>query len=169
MNYSYYTNRRSTDWKSVLGLSAVVLLVVMVIGWLIAEFVCTRNFIGVLVSKDTPIRYSYDEERTVVNTDKDGKVTVTTKGDDETIAHQRWVMGFYVDGSIREVSAGSYSARVPYARAPEMALRRLREGAVEPPLYTHAQFNRTYLVKVRGWLLDGTVVETTDMATIKAE
>lgn len=160
---------RSYDWKSLFLISLIGTVVVALVAWLIAEFACTRSFVGALVSKTTTVWYSYDEERTTVHTDDDGHTTVSRDGDDETVAHERYVLTFYVDGRMREVSAGTRSAKVPYVRADALALRRLRETTSEPPVYTHASVKRQYLVKVSGWLIDGTVKELVDLATIKAE
>lgn len=160
---------RNRDWKSIILFTSAVLVGVALIAWSIAEFVCTRSFVGTLVGKNTSVWYSYDEERTVVRTDSKGNVTIETEGDDETVAHQSYVLTFYVEGRMREVSAGTRRARVPYVRAAAVALKRLQDTTSEPPIYTHAQTTRQYVVKVSGWLLDGTVKELEDLATIKAE
>lgn len=160
---------RYFDWKAFFIAAGLIVAGVLLVAWLIAEFVCTRSFVGSLVGKNTVVWFSHDEERTVVNTDSEGHTSVSREGDDETVAHERYVLTFYVDGKMREVPAGSCSARVPYVRADDLAMKRLRETTSEPPVYTYAVVRRQYLVKVRGWMVDGTVKELVDLATIKAE
>lgn len=148
-----------------LGIIAPLLLV----AWLVAELVCERSFVGTLASKHDEVNYYHDERETDIETDAEGRVSVTTSGTDETVATRRYLLTFSVDGRTRMITAGAQSARVPYVRADHMALQRLNASAVEPALYTHCTLQRQYLVKVRGWLLDGRLVEITDLATIAAE
>jgi len=166
---SYGTSYSSDTWKGYLGIGALVLLVGAVITWLIMEFVCTRSFVGALVGKHEVISYSHDERETTVSTDADGNTHVSTDGEDRTDAHRRYVLTFFVDHKMREVTAGTESARVPYVRADHLALQRLNANRREPTWYTHGQLQHQYLVQVRGWLFDGTVLEMTDIATIPTE
>lgn len=168
--YSRYSrNYNSSDWKSYMGPVAIGLVVVLVIAWGIAEFACTRTFIGTLNSKHASVTYTYDQERMCVDVDEDGDTHVTTKGDDETVAHKKYILTFFSDGEMREVTAGNFRARVPYVRREDLALAALNNSHAEPGFYTHAKTNTEYLVTVSGWLLDGTVEDLTPMDSIKAE
>lgn len=166
--YNYSTNSyRSgfSNWKSYVGPVLLVLVVVLLVIWMIMEFACSRTFVGTLVSKETPISFSYDEEEVTY----DDKGRRHTSGDDETIAYKKYLLTFYCDGKMREVTAGSSRGRTPNVRRNDLALAALYQNDVEPPHYTYSKMNTEYLVKVSGWLLDGTVEDLTPLASIKAE
>lgn len=137
----------------------------LLISWAIAEFCSTRTFVGTLVSKETPITFTYDEERLTI----DDKGHVSTTGDDETIAHKRYLLTFYCEGEMRTVTAGGSRGRTPYVRREDLALAALAANDVEPPTYTHSKLNVEYIVKVSGWLLDGTVEEVTPLSAVRLE
>jgi hypothetical protein len=160
----YYSRPRNRFYDSIPAILAI-LVAVLVASWLVAEFVCTRTFIGTLVSKETPIYFTYDEERLTVDSDGD----VSTTGDDETIAYKKYLLTFYADGEMREITAGTSRGRVPYVRADAAALQALAANDVEPAHYTYTKMNVEYLVTVSGWLLDGSIEEITPMSAIKAE
>lgn len=165
-----FDRRYGRDWGSIAMITGVVLAVALLTAWLIAEFVCTRSFVGTLVGKHDEVYYQHDERETSVSTDDDGHVSVSTSGDDETIAVRTYILTFFVeDRKMRPVKVGTQRARVPYVRADAMALQKLNAEAVEPAFYTHGQLRRQYLVKVRGWLMDGTVAEMIDLATMNTE
>jgi hypothetical protein len=50
-----------------------------------------------------------------------------------------------------------------------LALAALAANDVEPPIYTYGKVNVEYIVKVSGWLLDGTVEDMTPMSSVKVE
>lgn len=160
---------RSDDWKGWLGIGAITVAVGLLITWVIMEFVCTRSFTGELVGKNADVSYSHDERRMVISEDKDGHRSTSYRGTDRTTAYRTYNLVFFVEGQMREVSAGKNSASVPYVRSDTMALHKLDSESTEPAFYTHGQLNHQYLVKVRGWLFDGRIVEMTDLITIKAE
>lgn len=165
-----FDRRCSRDWGSLAMIAGVVLVVGLLAAWLIAEFVCTRSFVGTLVGKHDEVSYQHDERETTVSTDSDGDVSVSTSGDNETIAIRTYILTFFVeDRKMRPVKVGTQRARVPYVRADAMALQKLNAEAVEPAFYTHGQLRRQYLVKVSGWLIDGTVTEMIDIATMNTE
>lgn len=157
------------DLKARLRIGAIIAVAITLLGWMIAEFACTRSFVGTLVSRDATISYDHDERRMVIKEDKDGDRHVSYQGSDRTTAHRVYRLTFYAEGQMREIKAGSYSDSVPYVRADTLALQKLDEESVEPAFYTHGKLQQQYVVKVRGWLLDGSIVEMTDLATIKAE
>jgi hypothetical protein len=70
---------------------------------------------------------------------------------------------------MREITTGTSRGRVPYVRADAAALQALAMNDTEPPHYTYAKMNTEYLVKVSGWLLDGSIEDMTPMSSIKAE
>jgi hypothetical protein len=157
------------DLKAWLGIGSIIVVCLALLGWLIAEFACTRSFVGTLVSRDATVSYDHDERRMVIKEDKDGDRHVSYRGSDRTTARRVYRLTFYAEGQMREIKAGSYSASVPYVRSDMLALQKLNEACVEPTFYTHGKLQQQYVVKVRGWLLDGSIVEMTDLATIKAE
>lgn len=169
MSYGYYGYRPRNRFLEVLPAILLVIGVLLVITWVIAEFCCTRTFIGTLVSKETPITFTYDEERLTVETDSEGNTSVETTGDDETIAYKRYLLTFYADGEMREITAGTSRGRVPYVHADAAALQALAANDVEPPTYTYAKMNVEYMVTVSGWLLDGTVEDVTPMSAVRVE
>jgi hypothetical protein len=162
MSYYYRPHNRFYD---AIPAILVGLALVLAASWLVAEFVCTRTFIGTLVSKETPISFTHDSERTYY----DDKGNRHTSGDDETIAYKKYLLTFYAEGEMREITAGTSRGCVPYVRADAAALQALAANDVEPAHYTHTKMNTEYLVKVSGWLLDGSIEEITPMSAIKAE
>lgn len=174
MGYSYGYGcryRNDTDWPKVLGFSVAILLVVLLIAWAIVEFTSTRTFQGRLSSKHPEVYYTHDEETTSIHTDAEGNVSITTSGSDETVAHISYKLNFYDmnTGKLRSVSAGHFSARVPYIRADAMAYQRLMANHSEPAHYTYTRVNEEYLVDVRGWLLDGAVKDITLLKLVPKE
>jgi hypothetical protein len=133
------------------------------------EFACTRSFVGALVGRNAEVSYSHDERREHTKTDKDGHTHTSHSGSDRTTAYRTYTLTFYVEGKMREVTVGRTSASVPYVRADMAALQALNANTTEPAFYTYGQLQRQYLVKVKGWLFDGSVTEMTDLATIKTE
>jgi len=167
MYYSNYNN--SSRFKELVPGILLVIVLVLGIGWMIAEFACTRTFVGTVVSKDSTITFSHDERETHIRTDKEGNVKVTHSGTDETIAYKKYIVTFYCEGKMREITTGTSRGRVPYVRADAAALQALAMNDTEPPHYTYAKMNTEYLVKVSGWLLDGSIEDMTPMSSIKAE
>jgi hypothetical protein len=174
MGYSYaygcrYSN--GTEWPKVLMIVGGVLLVVLLIVWLIVEYNSTRTFMGRLSSKFPEVHYTHDEETTVIRTDAEGNTSISTSGSDETVAHIRYMLNFYDmnTGKLRSVSAGNFSARVPYVRADAMAYQRLMANHSEPAHYTYTKVNEEYLIDVRGWLLDGAVKDITLLKLVPKE
>lgn len=165
----YYRN--GMDWPKVLMVTGGILVGVLLIVWLIVEFNSTRTFMGRLSSKFPEVHYTHDEERTTMHTDGDGITTFSTSGSDETVAHINYKLNFYDmnTGKLRSVSAGSYSARVPYIRADAMAYQRLMANHSEPAHYTYTKVNEEYLIDVRGWLLDGAVKDITLLKLVPKE
>jgi hypothetical protein len=164
MRYGYYSRNDFLvdgipDW---LTIGAGVTLIVMIIGFIAAECLCTRTFDGTLVSKDTAISMSYDEERTYY----DAKGNRHTSGSDETIATKTYTLTFYSNGQMRTVKAGESRGRVPYVHSDAAALAALALNDVPPPFYIHPKMKVAYAVKVSGWLIDGKVV---DMDVLTAE
>lgn len=155
--------------KEWLGIGCGVIGALCLITWVILEFACTRSFVGALVGKHDEVSYTHDERRTHTETDKDGHTRTWHTGSDRTTAYRRYVLTFFVEHRMREVTAGTTSAQVPYVRADHLALQALNTNSVEPAYYTHGKFQRQYLVVMRGWLFDGEIVEMTDMEVIKAE
>jgi hypothetical protein len=175
---SYYSSYRASQtpfekFKEVLPFVAIGTFVVLAVAWVIAEFACTRSFVGTLSSKEAAVCYSYDHERTEikVHTDKDGNTHVSThhRGSDETVAHINYKLAFYSEGELRNISAGKFSGRVGRVNADEAAYQTLMSNHTEPGLYTHTRKDVTYLVTVSGWLLDGTLVDAVDVNTLPAE
>ena len=165
MSYGYYGYRPRNRFYEAIPAILVGVVVALVIAWAIAEFCCTRTFVGTLVSKEAPISFSYDEERSYY----DDKGKRHTSGDDETIAHKKYLLTFYADGEMRTVTAGSSRGRTPRVRREDLALAALAANDVEPVHYTHGKLNVEYIVKVSGWLLDGTVEDMTPMSAVKVE
>lgn len=165
---SYYSRPRIRFYDAIPAI-LVGLALVLAASWLVAEFVCTRTFIGTLVSKDCPVSFTYDSERVVMETDGEGHVSTSIEGDDETIAYKKYLLTFYAEGEMREITAGTSRGRVPYVRADAAALQALAANDVEPAHYTYTKMNVEYLVTVSGWLLDGSIEEITPMSAIKAE
>jgi hypothetical protein len=127
-----------------------VLLIAALIAWVVAEFAVTKSFVGALVSKGISVSYSRDYE------------------DDETTATKRYELTFYVDGNMKTVLVEKQRAtRIGWSEA--AALQKLEANNSEPAEFTHAKVQRQYVVKTRGWIIDDTVIEITDLATIKAE
>lgn len=155
--------------QSKIFIGIAVTLVTLLIGWFIMEFTHTRTFYGTLANKYTNIYYTYDEERTETHVDSDGHVSYSHRGSDETTAHINYVLEFYCNGTVRTVSAGNYSASVPYIHADAMALRKLYNMHTEPAHYTYTQLKEEYSVVVRGWLLDGCVKDITLMKLMPKE
>ncbi len=166
---NYSSNRYGSNWKSYVGPVLLGLVVVLGITWAIMEFACSRTFVGTLVSREAPITFTYDEERVTVTTDDEGETHISTTGDDETIAYKKYLLTFYANGEMRTVTAGSSRGRSPHVHREDLALAALAANDVEPPHYTYAKMNAEYLVKVSGWLLDGTVEDLTLLDSIKAE
>ncbi len=154
---------------SIAKVVTICLLGVATIGWIVAEFTCSRTFVGTLVSRETTITFSYDEERTTIKTDGNGMPHTSTTGDDETIAYKKYLLTFYADGEMRTVTAGTSRGYTPHVRREDLALAALAANDVEPPIYTYAKLETQYLVQVSGWLIDGTVRDITPLETIKAE
>jgi len=159
MSYSYNYGFRcpQTKWERIYNALPVIGLIVAVgvlIWWGIMEATHERYFYGNLMSKRTDVWYSHDTEHTVVHTDADGYTSFSTSGSDETIAHIKYVLTFDDHGSSRELSADSFSARVPYVYADEMAFDKLMRSHIEPPVYTFAKIGEEYSLTVRGWLID---------------
>lgn len=165
MSYGYYGYRPRNRFLEFLPAILLGVGVLLVISWAVAEFCCTRTFVGTLVSKEAPITFSYDEERTYY----DDKGNRHTSGDDETIAHKKYLLTFYADGEMRTVTAGGSRGRTPRVRREDLALAALAANDVEPPTYTHSRLNVEYVVKVSGWLLDGTVEEVTPLSAVRLE
>lgn len=165
---SYYYRPRNRFYGAIPAI-LVGIAVTLAVAWGIAEIVCTRTFIGTLVSKEAPITFTHDERRLVTHTDGEGHVSISHKGNDETIAHKRYLLAFYADGEMRQITAGTARGCVPYVRAEAAALQALAANDVEPAHYTHTKTNVEYLVTVSGWLLDGSIEEITPMSAIKAE
>jgi hypothetical protein len=161
----YGSYRSSPDYKGIAMVVALCLLGALFIGWIIAEFCCTRTFVGTLVSREAPITFTYDEERLSINSEGE----LETSGDDETIAYKRYLLTFYADGDMRTVTAGTSRGRTPRVRREDLALAALAANDVEPPIYTYGKVNVEYIVKVSGWLLDGTVEDMTPMSSVKVE
>ena len=165
MRYGYYGYRPRNRFIEAIPPVLLVVGVLLVIAWAIAEFGCSRSFVGTLVSKETPISFSHDEERLTV----DSEGHVSTEGDDETIAYKQYVLTFYADGEMRTVTAGTSRGRVPYVYRDDLALAALAAHDVEPAYYTHGKTNVQYVVKVSGWLMDGTIQEMTPLSAMKVE
>jgi hypothetical protein len=161
----YGSYRPRPDYKGIAMAVTLCLLGAAFIAWIIAEFCCTRTFVGTLVSREAPITFTYDEER--LSVDSDGKLE--TSGDDETIAYKRYLLTFYANGEMRTVTAGTSRGYTPHVKREDLALAALAANDVEPPLYTYGKVNVEYIVKVSGWLLDGTVEDMTPMSSVKVE
>jgi len=161
---SYYSGYRpESRWsnlKDALPLVLLVLVVVLTVAWLIAEFVCTRSFIGTLSFKETEVSYSHERRRL----GEDG-----WEGEDETTARIDYKLTFYSEGKLRPVSVDYFSESVKRVNADSEALQKLMASHVEPALYTHTQTELTYLVTVSGWLLDGKLIDAVNINTIRAE
>jgi len=147
--------------KEALPVVAIGLVVVLAIAWVIAEFACTRSFVGRLSSKHTEVDYKDNRK----HPDGEGGF----HGENSTVAYIDYKLLFYVEGSLRPVSAGKFSAKINRRHAEEEAYDRLMSEHVEPALYTHTQKELTYLVTVKGWLLDGTLVDAVNVDTLPAE
>lgn len=117
------------------------------------------------MSREAPISFTYDEERISINS----KGELTTSGDDETIAYKRYLLTFYANGEMRTVTAGTSRGRTPRVRRGDLALAALAANDVEPPHYTYGKVETEYLVKVSGWLIDGTVEDMTPVSSVKVE
>ena len=167
--YGSYSYRSRPDYKSIAMVVTLCLLGAAFIAWIIAEFACSRTFVGTLVSREAPITFTYDQERLTVETDDKGNTHISTTGDDETIAYKKYLLTFYADGEMRTVIAGTARGRTPRVRREDLALAALAANDVEPPIYTHAKMNTEYIVKVSGWLIDGTVEDITPMSNVKVE
>jgi hypothetical protein len=140
-------------------IAIVIIIVAIVLGLVIMECSHSRTFYGRLNDKTCEINYAYDEERTVMHTDDDGNVTIEIEGDDSTTAIMSWKLNFFSDGEVRSINVKTVSYTV-YRRgnnAEQEALNMLKSTYEEPPLYTHTKPNKDYIVKVSGWLADGSL------------
>lgn len=154
--------------KTVLLGAAIALCVIGIIWGCVVSFT-PRSFVGVLVGKHDEVSYSHDERREHTEKDKDGHTRTWHTGSDRTRATRRYVLTFFVEHEMKEVTAGTTSAQVPFVRADHLALQLLNANGVEPGFYTHGKLQRSYLVTTRGWLFGWEVLEMTDIETIKAE
>lgn len=153
----------------ILGVTAIAAIVVTVIAWVIAEFACSKSFVGVLVSKNIELYYTHERRETDVSVDADGSVSIDTSGEDKTTATKRYSLMFYVEGKIREITVASLSASVPYIKREDLALAALNERHTAPVEYTSATVRTEYLVKTAGWMFYGKLREITPMSSIKTE
>ena len=161
---SYYSRYRpESRWQSIkdaLPLVLIVLVGVLLVAWMIAEFACTRSFVGTLSFKETEVSYSHERRRL----GEDG-----WEGEDKTTARIDYKLTFYSEGKLRPVSVDYFTKSVKRVNADSEALQKLMENHVEPGLYTHTQTELTYIVTVRGWLLDGMLVDAVNIDTVPAE
>jgi hypothetical protein len=142
----------------------LITLGVMLVTWLILEFACTRTFIGTLVARDNPISISVSYSRRVYDEEDD---RWETRGEDATTGTQSFYLTFYSEGQMRNIKVGSNYTKIRQANV-ELAVRQALAAKDVPPEY-NAPMKIEYLVKVRGWLLDGSLDDLTPMAAIKAE
>lgn len=158
-----YYYRREPDYKSIAMGTIAVIFILAVITWGIVECCSSREFYGVLSSKEDNTSYTYDSEHMVTSTDEDGNISISMEGDDATTAHREWVLNFYSDGNIRRivVQRSSYTIYRLGNNAEAEAMNMLNQNYFEPALYTHLKIDTGYIVKVSGWLVDGTLEDAT--------
>jgi hypothetical protein len=137
---------------------------VLLVTWLILEFACTRTFVGTLVARDNPIHISFNHSHRVYD-DEDKRWE--TRGEDATTGTQTFYLTFYSEGKMRNIKVGSNYTKIRQADV-ELAVRQAL-AAKDVPAEYHSPMKIEYLVKVRGWLLDGSLDDLTPMAAIKAE
>ena len=161
---SYYSRYRpESRWLSIkdaLPFVAIILVGVLLVAWMIAEFACTRSFVGTLSFKETEVSYSHERRRL----GEDG-----WEGEDKTTARIDYKLTFYSEGKLRPITVDYFSESVKRVNADSEALQKLMASHVEPALYTHTQTELTYLVTVSGWLLDGKLIDAVNINTIRAE
>ena len=157
---SYRPESRWSNLKDALPLVLLVLVGILTVAWMIAEFACTRTFVGTLSFKGTEVSYSHERRRL----GEDG-----WEGEDKTTARIDYKLTFYSEGKLRPVSVDYFSESVKRVNADSEALQKLMASHVEPGLYTHTRPNVTYIVTVSGWLLDGRLIDAVNIDTVPAE